>query len=117
MSFLSAILGFLSERALAADPSVWGIYCSTFGACGEGRGFLIDLAGRTATFVFQLVGGGAVLAVLYGSVRLVMSAGDESAKGEAKKIIQYALGGLVLAIMGWSIIFYVEKLIVGVTGG
>jgi len=112
---LSAILGIFSEHALAADPGVWGIYCSTFGACGEGQGFLMDLAGRTATFIFQLVGGGAVLAVLYASVKLVI--GGEGAKDEAKKIIQYALGGLVLAIMGWSIIMYVRGLIVGITGG
>lgn len=115
MSFLPALIGLLVERAHAADPRVWGIYCSTFGACGGGQTFLMDLAGRTATLVFELVGGGAVLAVLYGSVKLVT--GGEGAKDEAKKIIQYALGGLILAIMGWSIIWYVQGLVVGVTGG
>lgn len=111
----SALFGLFVSTAFAADPGVWGAYCSTFGACGGGQTFLIDLAGRTATFVFQLVGGGAVLAVLYAAVKLVV--GGEGAKDEAKKIVQYALGGLILAIMGWSIIIYVEKLIVGVTGG
>lgn len=114
-NLLSILLGFFSETAEAADPSVWGIYCNTFGACGGGQTFLMDLAGRTATFIFQLVGGGAVLAVLYASVKLV--SGGEGAKEEAKKIIQYAISGLVLAIMGWSIIGYVRGLIVGVTGG
>ncbi|MDD5103734.1 MAG: hypothetical protein PHX93_05020 [Candidatus Peribacteraceae bacterium] len=112
---LSTIFGFFSPTAHAADSGVWGMYCSTFGACGGGQTFLMDLAGRAATFIFQLVGGGAVLAVLYGSVRLVT--GGEAAKDEAKKIIEYALGGLVLAIMGWSIITYVSQLIIGVTGG
>ena len=112
---LTILIGFFAEKALAADPGVWGAYCSTFGACGGGQTFLMDLAGRTATFVFQLVGGGAVLAVLYGSVKLIT--GGEGAKDEAKKIIEYALGGLVLAIMGWSIITYVSQLIIGVTGG
>lgn len=111
---LSILLGFFSERAYAASP-YWNAYCTTFGACGGGQTFLMDLAGRTATFVFQLVGGGAVLAVLYASVKLII--GGEGAKDEAKKIIQYALGGLVLAIMGWAIITYVGKLIIGVTGG
>ena len=115
MHILSAIVGLFSETALAADPGVWGLYCSTFGACGGGQTFLMDLAGRTATFIFQLVGGGAVLAVLYASVKLIT--GGEGAKDEAKKIIQYALGGLILAIMGWSIITYVGQLIIGVTGG
>ncbi|OIO54967.1 hypothetical protein AUJ46_02020 [Candidatus Peregrinibacteria bacterium CG1_02_54_53] len=115
MRFLSVIIGFFVQTAHAADPNVWGIYCSTFGACGGGQTFLMDLAGRTATFIFQLVGGGAVLAVLYASVKLVI--GGEAGKDEAKKIIQYALGGLILAIMGWSIITYVQQLIVGVTGG
>lgn len=115
MSFLSIILGFLSEKALAADSRVWGIYCSTFGSyCGEGKTFLLDLAARAATMIFQLVGGGAVLAVLYGSVRLIM--GGEGAKEEAKKTIQYALGGLILAIMGWSIVYYVETIIRMVPG-
>lgn len=112
---LSILIGLFSEPALAADSNVWGIYCNTFGACGGGQTFLMDLAGRTATFIFQLVGGGAVLAVLYASVKLVT--GGEAAKDEAKKIIQYALGGLVLAIMGWAIITYVSQLIIGVTGG
>lgn len=112
----SAIIGIFSvEPALAADSSVWGLYCSTFGACGGGQTFLMDLAGRAATFIFQIIGGGAVLAVLYASVKLVF--GGEGAKDEAKKIIQYALGGLVLAIMGWSIIWYVQGLVVSVTGG
>jgi len=114
MSFLHTLIGLFSERAWAADPSVWGAYCGTFGACGGGQTFLMDLAGRTATFVFQLVGGGAVLAVLYGSVRLVI--GGEGGKEEAKKIIQYALGGLILAIMGWSIVYYVEGLVRTATG-
>ncbi|MDO8468431.1 MAG: hypothetical protein Q7S29_01600 [Candidatus Peribacter sp.] len=109
------LLGLFSQPALAADLGVWGAYCSTFGACGGGQTFLMDLAGRTATFIFQLVGGGAVLAVLYASVKLVT--GGEAAKDEAKKIIEYALGGLVLAIMGWSVITYVGQLIIGVTGG
>ncbi|MDD5041541.1 MAG: hypothetical protein PHX87_04290 [Candidatus Peribacteraceae bacterium] len=113
--FLSVLIGLIAEPALAADPGVWGMYCNTFGACGGGQTFLLDLAGRTATFIFQLVGGGAVLAVLYGSVKLIF--GGEAAKDEAKKIIEYALGGLVLAIMGWSIIYYVEGLLVSVTGG
>ena len=98
---LSILFGLFAPTAHAADPNVWGIYCSTFGACGGGQTFLMDLAGRTATFVFQIVGGTVVLAVLYASVKLVV--GGEGAKDEAKKIIQYALGGLVLAIMGWSI--------------
>lgn len=115
MALLSALIGLLAERAYAADPRIWGVYCTTFGACGGGQTFLMDLAGRTVTFVFELVGGGAVLAVLYASVKLVT--GGEGAKDEAKKIIQYALGGLILAIMGWSIIWYVQGLIVGVTGG
>lgn len=115
MSILSVISGFFAQTAHAADPGVWGMYCSTFGACGGGQTFLMDLAGRTATFIFQLVGGGAVLAVLYASVKLVI--GGESGKDEAKKIIQYALGGLVLAIMGWSIVWYVQGLIVSVVGG
>jgi len=114
MSLLSTILGFLTEKALAADASVWGIYCLPFGACGEGRTFLMDLAARAATMIFQLVGGGAVLAVLYGSIKLIM--GGEGAKEEAKKIIEYALGGLVLAIMGWAIIYYLEGIIRSVPG-
>jgi len=114
MSFLLTLLGLLTEQAHAANADIWGQYCSTFGACGEGQTFLMDLAGRTATFVFQLVGGGAVLAVLYGSVKLVI--GGEGGKEETKKIIQYALGGLILAIMGWSIVYYVEGLVRTATG-
>lgn len=114
MSLLSIIFGLLSEKALAADAGVWGIYCSPFGACGAGKAFILELAARAATMIFQLVGGGAVLAVLYGSIRLIM--GGEGGKEEAKKIIQYALGGLVLAIMGWAIIYYLEGIIRSVPG-
>lgn len=115
-SLLHAIIDFLVPHAEAADPGVWGIYCSAFGACGEGRTFLVDLAGRAVTMVFILIGSGCVLVVLYAAIRIVSSGIDESGHQEAKKMMTNATIGLVLAIMGWSIVSYVGRLVLLIAG-
>jgi hypothetical protein len=115
MFTLSSLIGLLIERASAAE-AVWEIYCSPFGACGDGRGFLIDLAGRTAMVIFSIVGGGAVLAVLWATNVLVFSGGDDSKREEAKKIITAALFGLMFAIMGSALVVFVSNFVKGFAG-
>ncbi|MEI8230596.1 MAG: hypothetical protein WCG83_05705 [Candidatus Peregrinibacteria bacterium] len=116
MALFSSLLSLIIPRAYAADASFWGVYCTAFGACGEGRTFLMDLAGRVATMVFMLIGGGCVLVIIYAAVRMVGSGIDDSGHTEAKKTITNAVVGLVLAIMAWSIVNYVGRLVTLIAG-
>ncbi|MDD5623128.1 MAG: hypothetical protein PHI23_00240 [Candidatus Peribacteraceae bacterium] len=109
-TLLSVIGTFLVEQAHAANSAFWGDYCSAFGTyCGDGRYFIIHLSDRIATMIFGVIGGGSVAAVIYAGVKLTIS--GEQGKEEAKKIVTYALAGLVLAIMGSAIVRYVESLV------
>ena len=54
----------------------------------------------------MMVTGGAILAIMWGGIRLASSAGNEEAKESAKKTLQYAIGGVILALMAQAIIHF-----------
>lgn len=88
----------------AGAQNVWAEYYNVFGGSGSGQGFIIDLGVRSANFFLMLITGGSILAIMWGGVRMVTSAGNEEAKENAKKTVQFALLGAVLAIMAQAII-------------
>lgn len=89
---------------VASAQSAWQEYYSIFGGSGSGQGFIVDLAIRAANFFLMLVSGGAILAIMWSGLRMTTSAGNEEVKESAKKTIQFALLGAVLAIMAQAII-------------
>lgn len=105
------------ETALAQDA--WGIYCQALGtACGSGKMYIADLAVRTINaLIYPLVGGIAVIAVLWASVKMTASFGNDQGKEDAKKIIGYALIGILFSITGYSVVKWVCELIQTSTGG
>lgn len=54
-----------------------------------------------------LIGAIAVLAIIIGAIRYVVSGGDSKATGEAKDTILYAVIGLVVAFMAYAIVNFV----------
>lgn len=111
-------IGFLVEHVHAASP-YFGVYCEALGTyCGDGQGFLIHLAARTANvIVVPVVGGIAVIAVLWASIKMMGAFGEDQGKEDAKKIIIGAVIGIVLAVAGAAIVSWACKATQLATGG
>lgn len=62
-------------------------------------------------FLLIMVGSLSVLFIIIGAVRMVTSAGNEKAVTAGKQTIQWAVLGLVVALMSFSIIAMVQNLI------
>ena len=90
----------------AYAQNAWAEYYSIFGGSGSGQSFIVDLAIRAANFFLLLITGGAILAIMWAGIRMTTSAGNEEVKENAKKTIQLALLGAILAIMAKSIIAF-----------
>lgn len=55
-------------------------------------------------FIFGLAGALALLFVVIGGLKYVLSQGDSNAVGQAKNTIIYALVGLVVTVIAYSIV-------------
>ncbi len=108
LRFASTFAGLLVSKAFAASP-YFGVYCNALGTyCGDGRAYVVHLAVRTANvLVIPIIGGIAVIAVLWASIRMISSYGDEQGKEDAKKIIIGAVTGIILAVTGLAIVHWI----------
>jgi hypothetical protein len=80
--------------------------------------FIIHLAVRTIdVIVVPVIGGLAVVAVLWASIKMISSFGDDQGKEDAKKIIIGAVVGIVLAVAGVIIVNWVCRVVELATGG
>lgn len=118
-STLLLIGSLFTPSAVYADASYFAVYCNALGTyCGDGQGFLIHLAGRTAqVVVVPFIGGIAVIGVLWAAIKLQSSFGNEQGKEEAKKIIETVAVGIVLAVAGLVIVQFVCNMVHDSTGG
>ena len=117
MNIIVRLLQATVETAFAQDA--WGIYCDALEtACGSGKMYVAQLAVRVIdAIIIPLVGGIAVIAVLWASVKMTASFGNDQGKEDAKKIVGYAVVGIVLSITGYSIVKWICELIQMSTGG
>jgi hypothetical protein len=115
ISFLTS-LGII-EKAYASP--YFGYYCNALGTyCGDGQRFIIHIAVRTANvIVIPIVGSIAVVAILWASIKMIGSFGDDQGKEEAKKIIIGAVVGIVLAVTGVAVVNWVCQVVELATGG
>lgn len=115
----SFIAGLLASRAYAAED-IWGtendgvrqmwarIRSSVFDQSDLGNGDLVSsFTQAIINFVFPMIGGAAVLLLIYAGIKMVTGQGKEEAIAEAKKITLYALAGVVLAVLAATIVGYV----------
>ena len=87
---------------------IWSAVCSYLPYCGQGTSGVMIMTGIISNVVLWTIGPAAVLIILYASIRLITSAGnDETVRKAMKEIILYALIGLVLAILEDTIINYI----------
>lgn len=109
MDLLDTMKDFLVETAFAQD--VWRQYYAPFGGPGAGTDFINNWAIRAANLVLKFITGGAVLAIMWGGIKMITSAGNEEGKESAKKIIFFAVAGLLLAIMSLAVTTFTHTFI------
>ena len=73
--------------------------------------FINNWAIRSANLFLKFVTGGAVAAIMWGGLKMISSAGNEEGKESAKKIVLFAVAGLLLAIMSQAVMFFVHAFI------
>lgn len=123
MEFLAFLTGLVVPKAFAATvdqigaagagvAQMWESIRAVFphtGSAPDAPWVLLDVV---LAFVGSLLGGAAVASIIYGGIRLSTSGGDEGRMGEAKKIIAYALIGVILSVSAFSIIWYMTNVII-----
>ena len=118
MNFLTLLTGIFVEKAHAASP-YFQIFCDALGTyCGDGEAFVAHLAARTASvIVVPIIGGIAVIAILWASIKMISSFGEDQGKEDAKKIIIGAVIGIALAIVGAALVSWACRTVQLATGG
>lgn len=122
MTILSAIIDLLVPHAhavvlnnVSSNPAVqtmWTVICSVMPFCNLGLMAPVAIAAKVSTFVFMMIGGIAVLVLIWAGIQIIYSGGNDEQIGEAKKIAQYAVIGLIGAIIGYSFVPYFVTVVI-----
>lgn len=112
-----AVLDGVGSGGAGVD-GMWEKICSTFPAnfCGLGLEAPQYWALRILDFVFAVIGGAGVIVIIYAGIKMIVSQGNEEAQSEAKKIIFYAAGGIVLALLAEGILAFVRTFVLEAAG-
>lgn len=113
MRILLFIAGLLPSTAYA-NLDTWGnggagiaeMWATIRGTLFTRQDPVQSFSEATINFVFPMIGAVAVLLVMYAGIKMIIGQGDDSAVSEAKEIIYYALGGVLLATIATAIIGY-----------
>lgn len=70
-------------------------------------GFVDSTVKNVINILLFVVGVGAVIMLIVGAIRYVVSAGDQQAVAGAKNTILYAIVGIVVAVMAFAIVNFV----------
>lgn len=84
-------------------------------AATGGTGSIRELAVRIINYVLGFLGLIAVAMIIYGGVSYVTAAGEQSKVDNAKKVILYAIVGLVIVILSYAIVSTVLGAATGTT--
>ncbi len=93
----AAALPIAGVHAISAGTGVTGIVTNQTGGF---QGLVIQIT----NIIVGIVGSVAVLALIYGGLRYVISAGNEDDIEKAKNIIMYAIIGIVVIIIAYVIV-------------
>ena len=72
---------------------------------------LTELVGNLLTWVLSIAGSLALLVIIFGGIMYMGSAGDEQKIVKAKKIVYWAIGGLLLILIAYSAALVLEKIL------
>jgi hypothetical protein len=124
MQLLRTLIGSVMERAHAGNidqtgqgspgiDEMWERIRMLFphtDVGGNGLGFLLL---RITDIILKSIGGIAVAMIIYGGIKII-SGGDEGL-GEGKKVVTYAVAGLICAMVADAVVIYTSVLISGVS--
>lgn len=94
-------------KALAQDP-----FFNTSGAAAPDvtrQGSLSDNVTTLINYFLGFLGLVAVAFLIYAGVLMVTAGGDEDQVGKARKIITYAVIGIVIILLSWTIVTFVTN--------
>ncbi len=96
----------------AGIKNMWDQICQPRGVlpCSLSGNLIQFLSDRIIKFVFPLIGGIAVIMVIYAGLRIIFSQGKDEAVTEAKKIILYAVLGVFFSMIGYAAISFANWL-------
>lgn len=80
----------------------------------EGQGDFSIFLSNIIGFLLGLVGLLALLALIVGGIRLVVSFGNDQHVASAKKMIFWAIAGLTIAILSWVIVRIITNQVFGI---
>ena len=103
-------------KAIGGDytAAMWKKACTVLSYCEQGNSGILIVTDIVTRAVLWTIGAGAVVVILYASVRIISSAGNEEALSKGKKVIFYALLGLFFAVTAGVIVNYVFNLVGGI---
>lgn len=77
---------------------------------------ILTVEGRVVTlinYIISIIAIVAVVMIIYAGYLYVSSSGDEKKLGQAKSLILYAVIGLIVVVVSYSIVGFVNSLITG----
>ncbi len=90
----------------AGVSAMWQMITGQFSLSGKSPSEAVAFfTSRIITFAFSIIGALAVGLVMYAGIRLIL--GGEEGRDEAKKIVQYTLFGVVLALIAFVAVAFV----------
>jgi hypothetical protein len=98
-----ALVSFLPAVANAALLGTGDNVSSVSEETG-GEGSLRALVLRMVNYFLTFLGVIAVIMIIYGGVTYVTAAGKDEAVGNAKKIIMYALVGIIIVLLSFALV-------------
>ncbi len=111
---VSASAAGLADVGGGTGP-IWSAACTMLPYCGSGASGLAIMTGIVSNVILWTIGPAAVLIILYASIRIITSGGnDETVRKSMKEIILYAVLGLIFAILADTIINYIYAIVTGI---
>ena len=76
---------------------------------GGGGNVILPIIEKVVKFVVELIGSIAVLMIVVAGIMYITSGGDSTRTETAKKILTYAIVGLIIAILAYTIVIIVGE--------
>ncbi len=108
---LLLLLGFLPTTANA--ESILGPLAGSDAEPARTVEAVTELIIRLQNIVFAIAGGVAVAMIIWGAIVLLTSSGNEERTAKGKKILTYAIGGIILIVASYTLI----RIFIEVLGG
>jgi membrane protein YqaA with SNARE-associated domain len=107
------------QGAGSTNPAVaqmWNKICTVLPFCSVGMDAPRLFACKIARFIFGSISGVAIAVIIYSAIKMITAQGDESAISESKKIIFYASGGVILAMISFAVVPFISIVIASAFG-